>query len=189
MDRDSGEELVALEQVQRVILYSCRPLSPTEVELNDALGFVLAKDVHAVADLPPFANTAMDGYAVRAIDTEGAPVELSVIGVLAAGTAPTQAVEPGTTVQIMTGAPMPPGADGIAIVERTEPGSSGDRVRILDEVSPGVYVRRAGSDLRCGDLAVAAGTVIGPAMSVCWRASTRPGSRSTRAEGRCPIHR
>ena len=79
----------------------------------------------------------MDGYAVRADDTKGAPVELSVIGVLAAGTAPTQAVEPGTAVQIMTGAPIPPGADGIAIVERTEPGSSDGRVRILDQVSAG----------------------------------------------------
>ena len=138
---------------------SARPRSSS----SDALGFVLAKDVYAAADLPPFANTAMDGYAVRADDTKGAPVELSVVGVLPAGTAPTQAVEPGTTVQIMTGAPIPPGADGIVIVERTEPGSSDDRVRVLDAVSPGAYVRSAGSDLRRGDLAVAAGTVIGPA--------------------------
>ena len=162
MDGDRNEELVALEQVQRVVLDSCQPLSPIEVEPRDAFGFVLAKDVYAATDLPAFANTAMDGYAVRADDTKGAPVELLVIGVLPAGIAPTQAVEPGTTVQIMTGAPIPPGADGIAIVERTEPGSSEDRVRILDPVSPGVYVRQAGSDLRRGDLAVAAGTAIGP---------------------------
>ena len=174
MDRDSGEELVALEQVQRVVLSSCQPLSPIEVELSDALGFVLAEDVHAAEDLPPFANTAMDGYAVRADDTKGAPVELSVIGVIAAGTAPTQAVEPGTTVQIMTGAPIPPGADGIAIVERTEPGSSDGRVRILDEVSPGAYVRRS-REATCG-------AVIWPSLparssalltSACWRVSTR----------------
>ncbi len=163
MDRDSVEELVALEDVQRVVLGSCPPLGPIEIGLSDALGFVLAEDVHAPGDLPPFANTAMDGYALRADDTRTAPVELSVIGVLPAGTAPTQAVEPGTAVQIMTGAPMPPGADGIAIVERTEPGSSDGRIRVLDQVSPGAYVRSAGSDLRRGDLAVAAGTVIGPA--------------------------
>jgi len=163
MDRNSVEELVSLEAVQRLVLSSCLPLGPIEIGLSDALGFVLAEDVRALEDLPPFANTAMDGYAVRADDTAGAPVELAVIGVLPAGAAPSQAVGPGTAVQIMTGAPMPPGADGIAIVERTEPGSSDSKVRILDQVSPGAYVRPAGSDLHRGDLAVAAGTVIGPA--------------------------
>ena len=163
MDRDSVEELVALEDVQRIVLSSCVPLGPVEVGLSDALGLVLAEDVHALDDLPPFANTAMDGYAVRADDTKAAPVELSVIGVLPAGTAPTETVEPGTAVQIMTGAPMPPGADGVAIIERTQTGSSDGKVRILDQVSPGAYVRSAGSDLRRGDLAVSAGTLIGPA--------------------------
>jgi len=163
MDRESVEELVALEDVQRVVISSCPPLEPVEIELDDALGLVLAEDVHARDDLPPFANTAMDGYAVRAEDTQAAPVELSVIGVLRAGSAPTLTLGPGTAIQIMTGAPMPPGADGIAIVERTQPGSSDGKVRILDKVSPGAYVRPAGSDLHRGDLAVAAGTIIGPA--------------------------
>ena len=163
MDRDSVEELAALEDVQRIVISSCPPLSPIEIELGDALGLVLAEDVHASDDLPPFANTAMDGYAVRADDTKAAPVELSVIGVLPAGSAPTRAVGPGTAVQIMTGAPIPPGADGIAIVERTEPGSSDGKVRILDQVSAGAYIRPAGSDLHRGDKAVAAGTIIGPA--------------------------
>ena len=162
MDRDIGEELVALEQVQRVVLSSCQPLGLVEIGLSDALGYVLAEDLHAAEDLPAFSNTAMDGYAVRADDTINAPVELSVIGVIAAGTAPTRAVEPGTAVQIMTGAPIPPGADAIAIVERTEPGSSPGRVRILDRVSSGAYVRAAGSDLRRGDLVAAAGTVVCP---------------------------
>jgi molybdenum cofactor synthesis domain-containing protein len=163
MDRDSVEELAALEDVQRIVISSCPPLRPIEIELSDALGLVLAEDVHASDDLPPFANTAMDGYAVRADDTTAAPVELSVIGVLPAGSAPTQAVGPGTAIQIMTGALIPPGADGIAIVERTEPGSSDGKVRILDQVSPGAYIRSAGSDLHRGDKAVAAGTIIGPA--------------------------
>ncbi len=163
MDREGVEELVSLEDVQRIVLSSCLPLGSIEIGLGDALGSVLAGDLHAPEDLPPFANSAMDGYAVRADDTKAAPVELLVIGVLPAGTAPSQAVEPGTAVQIMTGAPMPPGADAIAIVERTEPGSSDGKVRILDQVSPGAYIRPAGSDLRRGDLAVSAGTVIGPA--------------------------
>jgi len=163
MGRDSVEELVSLEEVQRIVLNSCQPLGPIEIGLADALGFVLAEDVRATDDLPPFANTAMDGYAVRADDTAGAPVELSVLGILRAGSSPTQTVVPGATIQIMTGAPMPPGADGIAIVERTEPGSSLGKVRILDQVAPGAYVRPAGSDLHHGDLAVPEGTVIGPA--------------------------
>ncbi|MGA3352993.1 MAG: gephyrin-like molybdotransferase Glp [Acidimicrobiales bacterium] len=163
MGQEGVEEMVPLEDVQRTILTSCAPLAPVELRLGAALGHVLAADVHAPGDLPPFSNTAMDGYAVRADDTSGAPVELSVIGVLAAGTAPTRAVEAGTAIQIMTGAPIPPGADGIAIVERTEPGASEGTVRVLDEVPRGAYIRLAGSDLRRGDLAVPAGAVISPA--------------------------
>lgn len=163
MNRDNAEELVSLEAVQRIVLSACEPAGPIEIELGEALGYVLAADVRASGDLPPFTNTAMDGYAVRAADTVNAPVELKVIGVLAAGQSPTQAVAPGTAIRIMTGAPMPPGADGIAIVERTEPGSCDGAVRILDQVSPNTFVRLAGSDLHRGDLAVAAGTLIGPA--------------------------
>jgi molybdopterin molybdotransferase len=163
MDRQAYEELIPLEEVQKIVLASCAPLSPVEIGLDGSLGFVLAKDLRAPEDLPPFSNTAMDGYAVRSADTVGAPVELSVIDVLAAGTAPRRAVGAGTAIQIMTGAPMPPGADGIAIVERTEPGSSPDKIRILDPVTPGVYLRAAGSDLHRGELALAAGTVLTPA--------------------------
>jgi molybdenum cofactor synthesis domain-containing protein len=163
MGQDGVEKLVPLEEVQLTVLRSCQALVPVQIGLAAALGHVLAVDVQALGDLPPFANSAMDGYAVRAQDTRDAPVELSVTGVLPAGSAPTTAVEQGTAIQIMTGAPIPPGADGIAIVERTEPGSSDDRIRILEQVVSGAYVRAAGSDLRRGDLAVAAGTVIGPA--------------------------
>lgn len=163
MNQRGTEQLVALEEVQRIVLGSCAPLEPVEIVLADSLGFVLAEDVRAPEDLPPFANTAMDGYAVRAEDTSPAPVELAVIGLLAAGVAPTSAVEPGTAIQIMTGAPIPPGASGIAIVERTEVGTSPGTVRILEQVEPGAYIRAAGSDLRRGELALAGGTEIGPA--------------------------
>ena len=163
MSQYGREELVPLEEVQRTVLGSCSPLAPVEMPLSTALGHVLAADVYASEDIPPFANTAMDGYAVRSEDTATTPAELAVIGLLPAGTAATTAVEPGTAIQIMTGAPLPPGADGIAIVERTEPGSSEGTVRILDSVPAGAFVRPAGSDLRSGALAVAAGTVIGPA--------------------------
>ena len=145
--RQLEEGMVPLEDVQRVVLGSFSALMPLQIEISAALGLVLAADVRAPRDIPPFANTAMDGYAVRAGDTTAAPVELSVIGLLAAGTAPSDAVAPGTAIQIMTGAPMPPGADAIAIVERTEPGSARGTVRILETVAPGDFVRPAGSDL------------------------------------------
>lgn len=157
-----GETLVPLEEVQRLALALAAPLPPAAVPLDDALGCVLAADVLAAEDVPPFANTAMDGFAVRSVDTAGAPVELEVIGVLGAGTAPTTPVGPGQAIQIMTGAPIPEGADGIAIVERTEAVDEDGkrRVRILDPVAPGAHVRAAGSDLAEGALAVGAGTVV-----------------------------
>lgn len=155
------EQLTPLEDVQALVLSRCRPLPPCEVGLDDALGLVLAADVVAGEDVPPFANSAMDGYAVRAADTAAAPVELVVAGVLAAGAAPTVAVRPGSAVQIMTGAPMPEGADAIAIVERTEVAGSG-RVRVLDPVEAGMHVRSAGSDLRAGSAVALAGTLLTP---------------------------
>lgn len=162
---DKGrEELVPLVEVQRTVLASCQALAPEELALTEVLGCVVAADVRAPYDLPPFDNTAMDGYAVRSADTDRLPVELSVVGVLAAGSGAGTPVEPGHAVQIMTGAPIPPGADGIAIVERTEPGTRPGTVRVLDRVSPGDFIRRAGSDLRSGDVAVREGSVVGPAQ-------------------------
>ena len=116
--------------------------------------------------MPPFANTAMDGYAVRASDTAGAsaaaPVSLRVVDEVPAGHAPTIAVGPGEAIRIMTGAPMPPGADAIVMVERTERVGD-DGVLIQAEVTGGLHVRRPGGDLEAGEVAFAAGSVIGPA--------------------------
>jgi molybdenum cofactor synthesis domain-containing protein len=100
--------------------------------------------------VPPFANTAMDGYAVRAEDTAGAPVRLLVVGTLSAGSAPDVEVRAGETVRIMTGAPIPPGADAIVMVERTSAADDGSAVLIEVEASPGDHVRRAGDDLSAG---------------------------------------
>jgi molybdopterin molybdotransferase len=164
------EILVPLADVQRLALAGARPLPAVRMPLDDALGRVLVADVVACEDVPPFANSAMDGYAVRAADTVAAPVELEVVGLLGAGTESVVGVGPGQAIQIMTGAPIPKGADGIAIVERTEaivPPATGageaggrPRVRILEAVSPGIHVRAAGSDLAAGSLAVAAGTLL-----------------------------
>jgi len=157
------EQLTPLEEVQALVLEHCRPLPAAEVALDEALGLVLAEDVVAGEDVPPFPNTAMDGYAVRAADTARAPVELEVVAVLAAGAAPTVGVGGGEAIQIMTGAPMPEGADGIAIVERTEPAGE-RRVRVLDPVEAGTHVRGAGSDLRAGTVVAAGGVQLTPEL-------------------------
>lgn len=159
--------LIPLAEVQAAILGAVSRLEPVEVDLRDALGLVLAEQVTAPEAVPPFPNTAMDGYAVRAADTagaaEGAPVRLRVVGELAAGHAPIVAVGAGEAIRIMTGAPMPDGADAIVMVERTErdPSVAGDEgVLITLEVEPGLHVRRAGGDLEAGDVVFEPGTVL-----------------------------
>ena len=153
--------MIAVEEAQALVMAACPPLAPRTVALRDALGCVLAADVVSPESVPPFDNTAVDGYAVRAADTEGAPVELEAIGVLAAGFAADRAVEAGQALRIMTGAPMPDGADAVVMVEDTE--ATGDRVRIARTVTAGDAVRRVGDDVRAGEVVLAAGTVLRPA--------------------------
>jgi molybdopterin molybdotransferase len=157
--------VIPLADVQREILRAVAPLAPVTVPVRDALGLVTTRDVIAGEAVPPFANTAMDGYAVRAADTAGAgpeaPVRLTVAGELPAGRAPTQPVGEGEAIRIMTGAPMPDGADSVVMVEYTE--RDGDAVRVLRAARPGDHVRAAGGDLAAGDLVFPAGTVLGPA--------------------------
>ncbi len=154
--------LVPLDEVRAEILAAVGPLDAIEVALADAHGLVLAAAVITAEDVPPFANTAMDGYAVRAADTAGAvdgiPVRLRVVGDLPAGRAPDRAVGAGEAIRIMTGAPMPDGADAIVMVERTE--TEGEVVAISVEVSPGNHVRAAGGDLAQGDEVFPAGTLL-----------------------------
>jgi molybdopterin molybdotransferase len=157
--------VISLSDVQAEILGAVACLEPIEARRRDALGLVTARDVIAGDAVPPFANTAMDGYAVRAADTAGAgpdaPVRLDVVGELPAGRAPEEAVGQGEAIRIMTGAPMPDGADAVVMVEYTE--RDGDEVRVLRGARPGDHVRLAGGDLASGDLVFPSGTVLGPA--------------------------
>src|SRR3989440_2801878 len=157
--------MIPLADVQSEILGAVAPLAPVTVPVRDALGLVTTRDVIAGEAVPPFANTAMDGYAVRAADTTGAgaqaPVRLAVAGELPAGRAPKQPVGEGEAIRIMTGAPMPDGADSVVMVEYTE--RDGDAVRVLRAARPGDHVRAAGGDLAAGDLVFPAGTPLGPA--------------------------
>ena len=157
--------MIPLADVQREVLGAVAPLAYTAVPIGTAVGLVTAGDVVAGDAVPPFDNTAMDGYAVRAADTDGAgpeaPIRLVVVGELPAGRAPTQPVEAGEAIRIMTGAPVPDGADAVVMVEYTE--RDGDAVRVMHAARPGDHVRAAGGDLEPGDRIFPAGTVLGPA--------------------------
>jgi molybdenum cofactor synthesis domain-containing protein len=155
--------VIPLPEVQAAVLGAVERLAPVDVDVRDALGLVLAERVTAPEAVPPFPNTAMDGYAVRATDTAGAtedaPLRLRVVGELAAGHAPTVAVNAGEAIRIMTGAPMPDGADAIVMVERTARDGD-DSVVVTLEVEPGRHVRRAGGDLESGDVVFEPGAVL-----------------------------
>lgn len=153
--------LLALAEARAYVLGACRPLAPAVLGLADALGRVAAEAVTATEAIPPFDNSAMDGFAVRAADTDEAPVSLQVVGTQAAGAALSLAVGPGQAVRIMTGAALPAGADAVVMVERSTP-LDGDAVEIQVSVAPGTACRRAGDDIAPGTVVVEAGTVLGP---------------------------
>ncbi|MEO3875299.1 gephyrin-like molybdotransferase Glp [Nonomuraea sp. B12E4] len=144
------------------ILATIRPLAPLELELEQTLGTTLAEEVTSPVPLPPFDNSAMDGYAVRAADVAGAPVRLPVIDDVAAGSVELRAVGPGHAVRIMTGAPLPAGADAVVPVEWTDGGTAS--VLIDRPVEAGNAIRRAGEDVQAGEIVLKPGIVIGPAQ-------------------------
>jgi molybdenum cofactor synthesis domain-containing protein len=153
-----------LEDAQALVLECCPPLVAVEMDRVAAVGLVLADAVVAAEVVPPFDNTAVDGYAVRSEDVVTTPVELRVVDELAAGAAPSKAVGPGEAIRIMTGAPMPPGADAVVMVEDSQ--RVGDHVvRLMRSVPAGAAVRRAGDDVRAGDELFAAGTTVTPTVA------------------------
>jgi molybdopterin molybdotransferase len=155
-------QMIPLHEAQEKVLAGCAPLTPVLVAYTEMTGRVLDQDVVAVEDVPPFQNTAVDGYAVRAADTEQVPVELVVVDTLAAGAEPKIAVNAGEAIRIMTGAPMPNGADAVVMVEDTERvGETQVRISRSAKVRDGV--RDAGSDVRAGETVFVRGTVLNAA--------------------------
>jgi molybdopterin molybdotransferase len=156
----------SVQEASRRILDAIRPLGVESVRLRDALGRVLAQDVHSPIDHPPWDNSSMDGYAVRAADVRGAvpavPIRLRVVDTVRAGQLPAIEVTPGTAIRIMTGAPIPGGADSVVRVEDTDGGER--EVEIRDGRDAGRNLRPRGEDLQAGGLAVTRGTVLGPAQ-------------------------
>lgn len=156
----SDQKLLPVDDALELVLEQARPLPVQELALEAALDHYLGAPVVATLDLPPFTNSAMDGYALRHGDAAG---ELEVIGESAAGAPFTGSVGPGQAVTISTGAVVPDGADSVAPIEWVEPGAS-DRalIRVARAVPPGYSVRQAGSDVRRGDEVLPAGIRIGP---------------------------
>ena len=157
----TAKSLITVDDALSRILARIAPLESIEIPLADALGSVLAAPVVADRDVPGFSNSAMDGYAVRGADVQSAPARLSVVGSVAAGTMPERTVGSGEAMRIMTGAPLPQGADTVVRVEDTD---NGERAVTITHATPtGMAVRRAGEDHRRGDRVIAAGSVIRPA--------------------------
>jgi molybdopterin molybdotransferase len=164
--------MASFEEARQWIVDAVAPLGAVEEPLLDALGQVIAEPIVAPRDMPLCNNSAMDGYAVRSADCRQ-PAELRIVGFLPAGSSQRFAVEPGCAVKIMTGALIPDGCDAVARLEDAE--ETQGRVVIRRPVEAGEHVRFAGEDFRCGEVVLAAGTVLGPAetsiLASCGRVS------------------
>ncbi len=155
------KHFLSVTEARRLVLGAVPgPAAVERVPLAEALGRTLAEAVTSRDRVPPFDNAAMDGFAVRTEDFAGGTATLEVRGEVAAGGVPAEAVRQGTCLRIMTGAPVPDGADAVAPVEWTE--SEAGRVRINRAPTPGQHVRRAGEDVQPGDTMVEAGAVVTP---------------------------
>jgi molybdopterin molybdotransferase len=164
--------MISVEEALEKVLSYVEVLEPERKPILDCLGQVLAEDVYSSIDIPPLDNSAMDGYAVRAEDTRGAsessPRYLVVVGEVAAGSMPTKEVNPGTAIRIMTGAPLPEGADAVVQFEDTDEVSRKSsseelsRIGILCRAKKGLNVRCRGEDIAAGNLILEKGTVLRP---------------------------
>ncbi len=167
-------DLLNVDEALARVLKDILPLPPENHSLTETLGRILASDITADVDIPPFPNSSMDGFAVRAADTTLAakanPVQLRITMDIPAGAVPEGLLGIGEAARIMTGAPMPDGADAVIPVENTDihwtPGADialPETVTIFRALHPGDYIRPAGEDMHIGDIVLHAGTVVGPA--------------------------
>jgi molybdopterin molybdotransferase len=153
--------VIAVEEALATVLRAASPLPPEEIDFTQAAGRILAEDVVSDIDMPPFARSAVDGFALRADDVREAPATLRVVGMIQAGTFPRIRIESGEAASIMTGAPVPEGADAVAMVEGTREES--DRVTILERVEAGQNVSPRGSEVRTAEVVLRRGTRMDPA--------------------------
>lgn len=169
------DRMVAVDDALARVLAAVSPLAPVEVPILEAEGLVVSEDIVANVDIPPFRNSAMDGYAVQARDTAGAtasvPKSIRLIGSIAAGSDTSLSVSPGTAVRVMTGAVMPDGANAVVRFEETDESAYGpsrderverEEIGITRPAKPWDNVRPAGEDVRCGSVVISIGTLLRP---------------------------
>ena len=158
--------MIEMDDAIRIVMENTRTIDKTRVGLNDVLGRVLSEDVRSDIDMPPFDKALMDGYALQGADIASAssntPVILDVIEEIPAGTVPQKRVECGQASQIMTGAPVPDGADTVIMVEDTLPHTDTQKVQVLDTTETGRNIARLGEDVRVNQVVLQANTVIRP---------------------------
>ena len=159
--------MIPLEDAQSHVMESMKILESEDVHLLQGRNRIITESILSNESIPPFDNTAVDGYAVRAVDTNGAtqeaPISLTVLETIAAGKPPTSAIQDGECSKIMTGAPIPDGSDAVVMVEWTEQQGNESVVIIKKEVSEGQHIRRSGEDLEPGDLVIPKGTLLNAA--------------------------
>ena len=158
--------MITMDEAIRIVLEHTQPIDAGCVDLMDALGRTLAEDVRSDIDMPPFDKSTMDGYAVVGADVAqasgGAPAVLEVVEEIPAGAVPRKSISAGKAARIMTGAPVPDGADSVVMVEDTVAGSNGRSVKVLAPAKPGGNIARLGEDVRCEQVVLEAGTCIRP---------------------------
>jgi molybdenum cofactor synthesis domain-containing protein len=178
--------MIPLPEAQSVVLEGTPVLDPHEVDFTAVAGLVIADRVLGTELVPPLDNTAVDGYAVRSADVASVPVELTVVGEVAAGAATDHVLAEGETIRIMTGAPIPAGCDAVVMVEDSERlgvVDGAERVRLTASVEAGSAIRPAGDDVRPGDVLFEPGTPVTPAVlgvlagANCRRVSVYPAAR------------
>ncbi len=156
--------MIDFEEAREIVIKNVNELDRIEVRLVEALNYVLAEDIYSSLNLPPFDNSAMDGFACRFEDTKGAsesnPIKLKIIDSEPAGKVSQRKVSSGTALKIMTGAPLPEGANSVVPVEFTQ--EEGDEVKVFKELKEGENIRLAGEDVKSGELVLRKGTKIRP---------------------------
>jgi len=157
--------MISVAEAIQIIRQQTGPLGAEKVDLPRALGRVLAQEIVADSDLPPFDRSQMDGYAVRAADTTSAPVSLRIVGESAAGKGWHRQMNEGEAVRIMTGAPVPAGADSVQQVELTHELKDGTVVELLAPVELGRSIVKQGDEIKAGELVLRPGVVINAAMT------------------------
>jgi molybdopterin molybdotransferase len=155
--------MLAVADAQKLILTYAQPLAPVPARLDEsALGLLLAEDIASDLDVPPYDKAVMDGYAVRSTDLQGGSAALTIVEEIVAGRMPQQAVSPGQASRIMTGAPIPAGADAVVKVEQSKVLPDGRVALKCPPPQPGTHILQRGREMRCGETVLSSGTVLRP---------------------------